>query len=276
MLKPVFVTARDLPDLWHQCVFLALEEGVARKRMVTQGSFEGEFRLEFDYLTGHVLHPGSAQRIPEIPKALEGMVPPPTDMDYVDRYFARYILGCEREGNEQYTYGERATAATAIPVLHIPYEHLYVEGGSNGQPKIELPKIVNQVELICERYRDHGHGNNQLIIQIGQPCDVLLRDPPCLRHIDTRIEEGKLHFIIYYRSWDLWSGLPANLAAIQYLKEYMAQQIGVGDGEMIISSKGLHLYGYTWEIAGCRRGLTAGEMKLLMTEIEAKRTQQEV
>ncbi|MDP6180542.1 MAG: hypothetical protein QGG48_11680 [Desulfatiglandales bacterium] len=33
------------------------------------------------------------------------------------------------------------------------------------------------------------------------------------------------------------------------LKEYIAEEIGVDDGEIIVSSKGLHLYDYTWELA---------------------------
>ena len=57
---------------------------------------------------------------------------------------------------------------------------------------------------------------------------------------------------VYFRSWDLWGGLPANLAGIQQLKEYMAGQIGVDDGEMIVESKGLHLYGYAEELAKLR------------------------
>jgi len=47
----------------------------------------------------------------------------------------------------------------------------------------------------------------------------------------------------------LWAGFPSNLAAIQLLKEYMASEIGVDDGELIAMSKGLHLYEYAWELA---------------------------
>jgi thymidylate synthase len=39
------------------------------------------------------------------------------------------------------------------------------------------------------------------------------------------------------------------LAAIQLLKEYMASEIGVEDGEILALSKGLHLYEYSWELA---------------------------
>jgi len=77
----------------------------------------------------------------------------------------------------------------------------------------------------------------------------------CLRHIDTRIKNNQLHFFIYVRSWDCWNGLPANLAGFQILKEYMASEIGVEDGEIIASSKGLHIYDYVWNLAELRCGI---------------------
>jgi thymidylate synthase len=83
---------------------------------------------------------------------------------------------------------------------------------------------------------------------------MLLQDPPCLRHIDTRIQDDKLHFFPYFRSWDAFGGLPANLAAIEMMKQYCSVQIGVGNGEIIASSKGLHLYDYVFEISEAIRG----------------------
>ena len=58
--------------------------------------------------------------------------------------------------------------------------------------------------------------------------------------------------LLVHNSWDLFSGFPANLAGIQVLKEYMAGEIGVEDGEMIVESKGLHLYGYAEDLAKLR------------------------
>ena len=84
------------------------------------------------------------------------------------------------------------------------------------------------------------------------PSDIYLADPPCLRLIDTRIRNGKLHFILYFRSWDLWGGFPSNLGGLQLVKQYMADEIGVEDGEIIAVSKGLHLYEYSWELAKIR------------------------
>ena len=92
-----------------------------------------------------------------------------------------------------------------------------------------------------------------MVLQVAHPTDMLLQDPPCLRHIDTRIQDGKLHFYPYFRSWDLWGGFPANLGGIQLLKEYVAAEIGVEDGEIIASSKGLHIYDYSFDLAKCLR-----------------------
>jgi thymidylate synthase len=70
-----------------------------------------------------------------------------------------------------------------------------------------------------------------------------------LRGIDTRIRENSLSFVVYFRSWDLWAGFPSNLAGIQLLKEYMAAEIGVQDGELVGISKSLHVYEYAWDLA---------------------------
>jgi thymidylate synthase len=74
------------------------------------------------------------------------------------------------------------------------------------------------------------------------------------------VRYGKLHFFVYFRSWDLWGGFPANLGALQMLKEDMAKRIGVEPGETIAYSKGLHLYKYIWELAQLRTGIKKGEL----------------
>lgn len=260
MLKPVFIEARDLPDAWFQCLAKLLEPGVGRKRKIDQGSCENEYRLEFDFITVHTLRPGDRPLIPDIPSHL-GIPAPVESMDYIEGYFARYLMSDVKERDEQYTYGERMVAGLTQPISHIDREHTFFSDDNR-------PPIVNQVEQVIQRYKKYGPVNNQLIIQIGQPADIMLKDPPCLRHIDTRIEEDKLNFHIYFRSWDLWGGFPANLAAIQLMKEFMASEIGAEDGEMICTSKGLHLYGYTWRMAGKRKGLNEKEMEELIKIIK--------
>lgn len=98
-------------------------------------------------------------------------------------------------------------------------------------------------------YKEDGYNTNQAFMAVGDSQSISLPDPPCLRGIDTRIRDNRLHFVVYFRSWDLWAGFPSNLAAIQLLKEYMSSEIGVDDGEIIAMSKGMHLYDYSWELA---------------------------
>ncbi len=209
-----FIEARDLPDAWFQCVYRILERG--RTYTIDRGSYKGQKRLEFDYVTVHIKYPGTRPLLPDIPPALG--IPNPVADDYLDQYLPYLMTSAKKEG-EEYTYGE------------------YLE-----------PQISEVIRI----YREDGYGTNQAYMTIGDPETIHLSDPPCLRGIDTRIKEDKLHFALYFRSWDLWNGFPANLGAIQLLKEYMADSIGVGDGEMIAASKGLHLYDYIWELAKLR------------------------
>ena len=120
-------------------------------------------------------------------------------------------------------------------------------------------------------YKEDGFNTNQGYMTVGDPKSIYLTDPPCLRGIDTRVRYGKLHFVAYFRSWDLWAGFPSNLAAMQLLKEYMAQEIGVEDGEMMAVSKGMHLYEYSWELARTAAGLDP-DLKAASVNLEGSAT----
>ncbi|MDP2719459.1 MAG: thymidylate synthase, partial [Dehalococcoidia bacterium] len=157
---------------------------------------------------------------PLVPDVKPG-IPAPTSMDYIENYMS-YLLTSLRADNEQYTYGEDL--------------------------EVQIPEVIKM-------YREQGHNTNQGYMTVGKPQSIFLEDPPCLRGIDTRVRDGKLNFIMYFRSWDLWAGFPSNLGGIQLLKEFMACEIGVEDGELIVSSKGLHLYDYCWDVARSAAGM---------------------
>lgn len=214
MLNIISIEARDIPDAWFQCVYSIIGKGYRYK--IDRGSYEGQERLEFDYITVHIKHPGIRPLLPDIPPALG--IPNPVADGYLEAYLP-YLMTSEKQPTEDYTYGQ------------------YLE-----------PQIAEVIRM----YKEDGHGTNQAYMTVGNPEALYLKDPPCLRGIDTRIRYGKLHFMVYFRSWDLWGGFPANLGAIQMLKEYMAEEIGVEDGEIIAASKGLHLYDYIWELAKLR------------------------
>ena len=235
-LQPIFIDAFDLDDAWFQCLSSILDKG--HVYTISRGSYEGQKRLEFDFVAIRVKKPGH-QIIPIIPEGMS--IPAPTDMDYIQGYLSYLLTGAKTE-TEDYTYGER---------LVDPKVRL--KQNVDGKELIrEMPLDVNQIEEVIKMYKENGPGTNQAIMEIGMPSDIKLIDPPCLRLIDTRLRYGKLHFILYFRSWDLWGGMPSNLGGLQLVKEYMAQEIGVEDGEMIAVSKGLHLYDYALDLAKLR------------------------
>jgi thymidylate synthase len=228
----VKVDAFDLDDAWFKLLCEVIDHG--HVYTITRGSYEGQKRLEFDVVFIQVEKPGH-QIIPIIPEGMN--IPPPTSMEYVDRYMS-YILSAERVPGEDYTYGERL----------VFFEELIQRG------KATIFRHTDQIKAVIEMYKEGGYGTNQACMEIGIPSDLRLESPPCLRLIDTRIRYGKLHFFCYFRSWDLWGGLPSNLAAIQKMKEFMAEEIGVEDGQLMAASKGLHLYDHVWALAELRTG----------------------
>jgi len=259
-MKIHFVQARDLPDLWFQAVHDILDHG--RRFTIDRGSYAGQTRLEYDYFCGHVKYPGTQPVIPDIPPACG--IPNPVEEGYIyggegyERSYIEYLMTGEKEIGESYTYGERLTRAPITGDKLTWWEaknteiidNREVDGTAFFEEDGQL--YLNQIEWIIQTYKTHGHRNNQMVLQVAHPSDGTLLDPPCLRSIDTRIQDDSLNFFVYFRSWDLWGGLPANLAGIQNLKEYMAGEIGVKDGEMIVESKGLHLYGYAEDLAKLR------------------------
>jgi thymidylate synthase len=254
------IDARDLPDLWFQAVHDILDKG--SRFIIDRGSYAGQTRLEYDYFIGHVKYPGTLPLIPDIPPSCG--IPNPVEEAYIfggegyNRSYVEYLMTGHKEPGESYTYGERLTR---VPVSGDKLRwwkeknrDIIDERDVDGKVVFEENGSVylNQIEWIIDTYKRFGSRNNQMVLQVAHPSDVTLLDPPCLRSIDTRIQDETLHFMVYFRSWDLWGGMPANLAGIQNLKEYMAGEIGVKDGEMIVESKGLHLYGYAEELAKLR------------------------
>ncbi len=142
----------------------------------------------------------------------------PFSADYVEGYALEYLFVGEKHEGEEYTYGER------------------------------LRKPVDQIERVIERYKEFRNDRQNTMV-IRHPEDIDSQDPPCLTVIDTEILNEKLHFVVYFRSWDAFAGFPANLAGLQLLKEYMAERIGISPGKTIAFSKNIHLYERQFELA---------------------------
>lgn len=181
-----------------------------REYKIDAGSFAGEKRKEFEFVVVRVFFPGTRPLVPDTPQG----IPPPTTMDYVENEYLPYLMTGKKKKGELYTYGEDI--------------------------EFQLPFFISALK--------EGESNHACI-SVGSKYSALLEHSQCLRLIDARVIDNKLNFIVYFRSWDLWGGFPANLAAIQLMKEYAASAVDVEDGELLAFSKGLHLYDHCWEIA---------------------------
>jgi thymidylate synthase len=205
------IEAKTLPEAWFLCIQGLGKRIHTRIYRVDRGSFVGQKRIEYDFVTVRVEFPGSRPLIPDVPLG----TPPPTSMDYVEHYYQRYVIGTEREKDENYTYGEDINP--------------------------QVPRILDMLATDPD--------TNQACITLGDRNSINLPDPQCLKVLDFRLSYNRLSVAVYVRSWDLWAGFPSNLAAIQLLKESMAVALGVNDGVIIACSKGLHLYDYSWDYA---------------------------
>lgn len=205
----ILIEARDLSEAWFRCLGKTLVVG--REYQIERGSYKGQKRKELGLVVVKIQYPGTRPLIPDVPPG----VPAPTSNEYIENYLP-YLMTAHKADGEEYTYGQ------------------YLE---------------SQIAEVIRMYKTDGFNTNQAFMAVGDAQSITLPDPPCLRMIDTRVQDNKLNFIVYFRSWDLWAGFPSNLAAIQLLKEYISGEIGVEDGEILAVSKGLHLYDYSWDLA---------------------------
>jgi len=267
-MRALLYTATTLPDAWFQLVY-ALVKGDAPRNIYTidKGSYVGQRRLEFPYVTVQIDLPGTRPLIPEIPPLLN--IPAPVEsMEYVNDYFTRYLMGTELEKGETYIYGtwlapgverviEQLAGAPGNNQAAIsiggwaPGEHNQViREAAMGVVRRLMPKHQRDLEKLAGITATCTDTDNFIDPGTGQ------RDPACLRVVDFRLDQDNfLHMVVYFRSWDLWGGFPANLAGLQLVKEYVGQAIGAHDGAIIASSKGLHIYDHAIDVAAQRLGM---------------------
>lgn len=223
------VRAFDCPDAWYKTLHEIWYNG---------DLFEVKYGSECSKtrklnLTIEIAHPENRPLVDEHA---------PCDMQYVQGYALKYLWSGVIE-DETYTYGSR------------------------------LRKPVDQVEEAIRRYLEE-QGDRQVTLVTTLPRDIRKRledrkhSPPCLNLIDTEISDHKLHLTCYFRSWDAYAALPANIAGIQIFNEALVSEInrrgklGIRSGSLIFHSKNCHIYERQFKIVeellkpkqGSRRG----------------------
>ncbi len=208
-MKYVVIQAFDCPDAWYKVLHKIWYNGDAFE--VGYGSECSKTRKL--NLSIEIMHPENRPLVDD--KA-------PCDMKYVQWYALKYLWSGAIE-EETYTYGSR------------------------------LREPIDQVEEAIKRHLEE-QGDRQVTLAIRLPEDIKKRmderkhEPPCLSLIDTEIYDNQLHLTCYFRSWDAYAGLPANIAGIQVFNEALVSEIkrrrnlGIRTGKLIFHSKNCHIY----------------------------------
>ena len=251
MLNPVVIKAVTIPDAWFQALYNTVLYG--RTVQVDKGSTPTK-RWVLDHFTAHITRPGTRPFEPEIPPGMK--IPPPLEPGYVDKYFPYYIHDINQP-REHYTYAQDLSWQVRWLIEYYK-KHGYTKHGymTVGRPEslYFYDEDVDYEEVITVRERDTQKRIRRKVI--SNECNKReTGTSQCLRGVDTVVTEGKLHFGVHFRSWNLWSAFLANLACLQVMKEYMAQEIGVGDGEMFATCMKLGLQESVFDIAKLRTGL---------------------
>ncbi len=180
-----------------------------REYEIQRGSYVGQRRKQLDRLAFAISSPG------ERPLGIEYRGTPISDENSLHRYFEDYLINSTLAANEQYTYASR---------------------------------IEPQLYEIVTRLRKTPN-TNQAVAEVGQPSDIRLADPPCLRVLSWKVTGAGLQLTSFWRSWDMYGALAMNLGGLQLLNELMAEWCGLQPGPLVCYSDGGHIYEHSWGVA---------------------------
>jgi len=222
-VKETLIKAMTIPEAWFRAIYACVHTG--HEYLVDKGEFEGQLRRELDMAIINIYQPGIR------PLACQSGDIVPTSEKAIQKYFHDYLMNPDFEDEKEAAANEYKYATWIAP----------------------------RWQKCCDLLANGDGGCNQATISIGESPGLDFAKPPCLRLIDMRVRYGKLHFVVYFRSWDLIAGLPQNLGGLQMLKEtcldYLNSTIWIQnkplleDGHIIAVSKGLHIYEHFFKIA---------------------------
>jgi len=209
-MKHVKIKAFDCPDAWFQTLNHIYNEGDD----FTVGYGSEISKTKKLNLTIEIDHPETRPLVSDKASC---------DMKYINFYALQYLWAGEKMPDETYTYASR------------------------------IREPVDQIKEAVNRYAEEI-GDRQVVLEIGRPEDIKKNlegrrhEPPCLRLIDSEILDGKMNLTCYFRSWDAYAGLPANIAGIQLFNEAFVSDINkrienkIETGKLIFHSKNCHIY----------------------------------
>lgn len=202
------IICKTIPEARSQAIEKAIMCGYVQQ--IERGSFENEcFRIQLHYLSIRITN-HCFDRVP---------VPPTTDwpiemtQSHGENYYQKYILSPEPPNeNEIYTYGSRIN-----------------EGN----------QLAKAMDMLLKTPQ-----TNQAVIEVGRREDIDLHEPSCLRGIQFVFDNDKLNMFVWFRSHDIFAGLPENFFGLSQLLADVAEYAGLAVGDFIYHGSASHLYNY--------------------------------
>lgn len=204
------IARSTIGDAWLYAIRHCMDTG--RDYTVWRGSYEGQRRRQLDSLAFLITNPGTRPLAVENPYTRQ----PVSNDEQITTYFCDYLINPEKRKNEQYTYAQR---------------------------------LAPNLEAVVKMLHDTPN-TNQATINVGRYGDVELSDPPCLRVLSWKLTPNGLQLSSFWRSWDLFNGLPMNLGGLQLLNEAVAEWAGYKPGYLVCYSDGAHVYKDMWGNCG--------------------------
>lgn len=210
------IRARNINDAWRDVMWCCVRKGY--RYVVKKGSYVGTERKQLSEVMIIIEEPWTRPLAVSIPEHL-GFTSP-TDDEKISKYFFEYLATDTKVEGEDYTYGQY---------------------------------IAQQLERLIHLLNVSKGNTNQAAMTIGEPNSIFLDDPPCLRSITLKVlpeSPPSLQMSVFFRSWDLFIGLPENLGGLQLLKEYILMNLtfDVVDGPLVAYSDGLHIYSEYYDL----------------------------
>lgn len=203
----IYITERTIEAAWRMVLWNCARYGFSYR--IQKGSYEGQLRKQLAQLVVTIEEPYTRPLSVWLPENCG--IPAPTSEERIQNYFYDYLVTDSRGEMEDYTYGQH---------------------------------IAPQLPLLIDLLNRSSGATNQACINIGGRENIELEDPPCLRVIDFKVADGRLHMTLFFRSWDIFVGFPENLGGLQLLKEYVLMHLkfNVEDGPLTAYSSGAHIY----------------------------------
>ncbi len=101
---------------------------------------------------------------------------------------------------------------------------------------------IDQLGQVVEQLRHDPHSRRHVVSAWNVAQLPLMALPPCHLLFQFYVAQGRLSCHLYQRSADVFLGVPFNIASYALLTHMVAQVVGLGVGELLVSFGDIHLY----------------------------------